>query len=119
MRRVCAKLVPRIWTHDQKVERIAVATEMLRWSTEDPSFMAFIVTGDKSWVYGYDLEKKAIFTMESQDELRQKKAQMNHMKNVKLMLITFFDVKRDNPSQICGAGNYSECPLLQNSAAKS
>ncbi len=67
---------------------------MLRQPTEDPAFMASIVTGDKSWVYGYDPETKVQSSQwKSPDEPRPEKARMNHMTNVKLMLITFFDVR--------------------------
>ncbi len=55
MRHVCAKLVPRILTSDQKAEHVAIATEMLRQSTKDPTFMSSIVAEDESWVYGYRL----------------------------------------------------------------
>ncbi len=48
MRRVCAKPVPKILTPDQKVECVAIATKMLRRSTEDQTFMASIVTGAES-----------------------------------------------------------------------
>ncbi len=57
--RVSAKLLTGILTPDQKTEHVAVAIEMLRQPTEDPSFTASFRTEEENWVYGYDLETKA------------------------------------------------------------
>src|SRR5580692_2333115 len=58
MRRVAAKFVPRLLTPDQKQHRLDVCQELRETANSDPAFIARIITGDESWVYGYDLETK-------------------------------------------------------------
>jgi hypothetical protein len=40
----------------QKQIRVEVSQDMLDSTTGEPDFMNTIITGDESWVYGYDLE---------------------------------------------------------------
>ena len=58
MRRVSAKFVPRQLTTDQMECRMKVAGELFEKSTQDPTFLTKIVTGDESWVFAYDPETK-------------------------------------------------------------
>lgn len=58
MHRVAAKFVPRLMTDDQKANRVQVCQELLDRSEEDENFLSRIITGDESWVYGYDIETK-------------------------------------------------------------
>ena len=58
MHRVAAKFVPRILTPEQKEHRVAICQELRQCALDDPSFMSSVITGDKSWVYGYDPKTK-------------------------------------------------------------
>ena len=58
MRRVPAKFVPRLLTAEQKEDRVSVCTDLSERAQNDPNFMSSVITDDKSWVYGYDLETK-------------------------------------------------------------
>ena len=58
MKRACAKFVPRFVTDDQREQRQTIAGDLLERSCEDVQFLKNIVTGDESWVYGYDQETK-------------------------------------------------------------
>ena len=58
MHRVAAKLVPRLMTSDQQAHRVQVCQDLLDHSEND-KFFSKIITGDESWVYGYDVETKA------------------------------------------------------------
>ena len=58
MRRVSAKFVPRQLTMDQMECRMMVARDLFEKSTQDPTFLKMIVTGDESWVFAYDPETK-------------------------------------------------------------
>ena len=58
MNRVCAKFVPRSLTDDQREQRQTIARDLFERSCEDVQFRKNIVTGDESWVYGYDPETK-------------------------------------------------------------
>jgi hypothetical protein len=59
MPRVAAKLVPRVLTEDQKANRVNISQELLDRVSVDENFLKTIVTGDETWVYGYDVETKA------------------------------------------------------------
>ncbi|KAG8259209.1 hypothetical protein J6590_108756 [Homalodisca vitripennis] len=59
MRRVAAKFVPKLLNFDQKQHRMNIANEMLESVRNDPNLLQRVITGDESWVYGYDVEIKA------------------------------------------------------------
>jgi len=54
MKRVCAKFVSRLLTDDQREERQTIVRDLFERSCEDMQFLKNTVTGDESWVYGYD-----------------------------------------------------------------
>ena len=58
MRRVSAKFVPKVVTMEQKQLRMEVLQDMLDYANTDPEFLNILITGDESWVYGYDPETK-------------------------------------------------------------
>jgi len=58
MKHVCMKFVPCLLTDDQREQRQTIAHDLFERSYEDMQFLKNIVTGDESWVYGYDLETK-------------------------------------------------------------
>jgi [histone H3]-lysine36 N-dimethyltransferase SETMAR len=91
MRRVSAKFVPRLLTGEQKENRVSVCTELKDRLDAHPDFMAKIITGDESWVYGYDPETKIQSSQwKTSASPRPKKARQSKS-NVKVMLIVFFD----------------------------
>ena len=57
--RVAAKFVPKLLNFDQKIRRMTIAQEMLNDVNDDPDLLKRVITGDESWVYGYDVETKA------------------------------------------------------------
>ncbi|XP_029167437.1 protein GVQW3-like [Nylanderia fulva] len=59
MTRVAAKFVPKLLNFDQKQHRINIAQEMLDSVRDYPNLLQRVITGDESWVYGYDVETKA------------------------------------------------------------
>jgi len=58
MRRISARFVPRLLSDDQKAHRISVCRELKQQAKDDPNFISSIITGDETWVYGYDPETK-------------------------------------------------------------
>ena len=58
MYRVAAKFVPRLLTEEEKQNRVTVSQELLDRSTTDENFLKNVITGDETWVYGYDVETK-------------------------------------------------------------
>ncbi|KAL4083381.1 hypothetical protein QTP88_028705 [Uroleucon formosanum] len=61
MKRVSAKLVPKLLTEEQIEHRIEVYLDLKKRVSNDPSFIKSIITGDETWVYGYDPETKVKF----------------------------------------------------------
>jgi len=59
MYRVAAKFVPRVLTEDQKANRVNISQELLDRVSVDENFLKTIITGDETWVYGYDVKTKA------------------------------------------------------------
>ena len=93
MHHVAAKFVPRILTADQKQQRVNVCTELRQLASDDETFLSRVITGDESWVYGYDPETKQQSSQwKSPTSSRPKKARQVKS-NLKSMIITFFDVK--------------------------
>ena len=58
MRHISARFVPRLLSNDQKALRVSVCRELKQRARVDPNFISNIITGDETWVYGYDLETK-------------------------------------------------------------
>jgi hypothetical protein len=91
MHRVAAKFVPRVLTEDQKAKHVNIGQELLDRVSVDENFLKTIVTGDETWVYGYDVEIKAqSLQWVGQGSPRPKKAQMSRS-NMKVMLVVCFD----------------------------
>ncbi|XP_076056351.1 protein GVQW3-like [Oratosquilla oratoria] len=63
MKRVAAKLVPKLLTSEQKQLRVEVSQDMLDSTNSDPDFMNTIITGYDSWVYGYSLTFKCCLVL--------------------------------------------------------
>ncbi|VVC37893.1 Hypothetical protein CINCED_3A021399 [Cinara cedri] len=58
MTKVCAKLVPKNLTPDQKFLRQQVCSDFLEKLKEDPGLMKNIITWDETWIFQYDVETK-------------------------------------------------------------
>ena len=58
MRKVCAKLVPRLLNEEQKKVRFNTALEILQHLKEDSTFPDKVVTSAESWVFQFGPETK-------------------------------------------------------------
>jgi len=93
MHHVTAKFVPRILTADQKQQCVNVCTELRQLASDDEMFLSRVITGDESWVYGYEPEtKRQSSHWKSPTSPRPKKARQVKS-NLKSVIITFFDIK--------------------------
>ena len=50
--------MPRLLTNDQKENCIEISQELLANANGNENFLKNIITGDDTWVYGYDVETK-------------------------------------------------------------
>jgi histone-lysine N-methyltransferase SETMAR len=93
MKRVSAKFIPRILTPEQKEQRLSISLELRDRVTSDPNLFQNLITGDESWMYGYDPETKAQSSKwKTLNSPRPKKARQPKA-SVKDMLIVFFDLE--------------------------
>ena len=90
MTRVCAKFISKLLTTEQKDLRSEIAYDNLEMVSDDENVLKKVITGDESWVYGYDPEtKKQSSQWKRPDEPRPKKASQSRS-HVESMLIIFF-----------------------------
>ena len=60
MKRMAAKIVPKLLNFMQKQCRMDLAQKILRTFKDDPDLLKKVSTGKRLyWVYGYDIETKA------------------------------------------------------------
>ncbi|UYV84634.1 hypothetical protein LAZ67_X002926 [Cordylochernes scorpioides] len=52
------KFIPKFLTNEQKLCRLATCEDMFEMTRTDPELKNKIITGDETWVYGYDPETK-------------------------------------------------------------
>ncbi|GFS88481.1 putative mariner transposase [Trichonephila clavipes] len=92
MTNVCAKLVPKTLTPDQKLLRQQVCSDFLERLEEDPGLMKNIITCEETWIFQYDVEtKQQLMQWKTPESPRIEKARMSKSK-FKAMLIVFFDI---------------------------
>ena len=89
MRKICAKMVPRLLNEGQKERRVQVCQDTLEQLETEPNLLKKVVTGDESWVFEYDpLTKRQSLEWKSALSPRPKKARVFKSKT-KVMLIAF------------------------------
>ena len=93
MRRVSAKFVSRLLTVEQKDDRVSICADLRQRAQNDLNFMSSVITGDESWVYGYDPETKQMSSQWKTASSPRPKEARQVKSNVKTMLIAFFDIE--------------------------
>lgn len=75
MKKVCAKVVPKLLTPEQKEIRMSICADVLENIENDPNFLENVITCDETWIFQNDLE-----------------SERKSMK-FKAMMIVFFDIR--------------------------
>ncbi|UYV64573.1 hypothetical protein LAZ67_3001207 [Cordylochernes scorpioides] len=92
LKKTPSKFATKMLTIQQKENRVEVAKKMLEMVEENPNWKEKVITGDETWVYGYDPEtKRQSMEWKGKDETRTKKSRLCKSKN-KVLLVTFFDI---------------------------
>ena len=93
MRCISAKFLSHLLTDDQKENRVEIGQKLLANANGNEKFLKNIITGDETWVYGYDVETK-IQSLQwmGKGSPCPKEARMSWSK-IKVMLGVFFDWK--------------------------
>jgi len=90
MRKVCAKMVPKNPTTEQKANRRDVCLDLLDRLEKEPGLFSHFITSDESWVLEYDPKtKRQSREWHTAKSPRPKKARMSKSK-IKSMFIFFF-----------------------------
>jgi len=58
MRKICATLVPKNLSVEQKVNQLETCQDLLGKLEIEPNFLHKVIAGDESWVFDYDPETK-------------------------------------------------------------
>jgi outer membrane lipoprotein-sorting protein len=56
---------------DQKQQHISVSEELCQIASNDATFLSTVITGDESWIYGYDRDKTTIVPMENKEQSQE------------------------------------------------
>ncbi|PNF33903.1 hypothetical protein B7P43_G06496, partial [Cryptotermes secundus] len=105
MRRVSAKFEPKLLTMEQKQSRLEITKDMLDNANSNPNFLNTVITGDESWVYGYDPETKMQSSLWKHPTSPRPKKAWQVRSNVKVMLAVFF--------KSCGVVHHEYAPQGQ------
>ena len=89
MRKVCAKMVPKELTEEQKQRRVIICQDL---SERQNDILGHVITGDKTWVYQYDPEMKQQSAQWKTANSPRPKKFCQSKSRVKIMLLTFFDI---------------------------
>ena len=92
MRKVCAKMVPKLLSEEQEECRKELCLDLLQHIENEQDLLNLIITCDETWVFMYDPETKLQSVQwKSTSSPRPKKACRSRSK-FKAMLIVFFDI---------------------------
>ena len=92
MRKICAKMEPRLLNEGQKERHVQVCQDILEQIETEPNLLKRVVTGDEPWIFKCDLlTKRQSLEWNSALSPWPKKVRVFKSKT-KVMLIAFFDV---------------------------
>jgi hypothetical protein len=92
MRKVCAKMVAKVLSDEQKECRKELCLGLLQRVENEPVLLNLIITCDETWIFMYDLEtKQQSMQWKSSSSPRPKKACMSS--KFKAIMIVFFDIQ--------------------------
>ena len=81
MQKICAKLVPKILTNEQKENRRNVCLDLLERIENDKNVFKHAITGDETWIFEYDPDtKRRSSEWHTCNSPRPKKARMSKSK---------------------------------------
>jgi len=92
MRRVSAKLVPRVLMVKQKQQCLSVSLKLHDRAASDSSFLGNVIKGDETWVCGYDHETRVQSSQWKSPSLPRAKKVRQSRSNIKVVMIVFFDL---------------------------
>ena len=98
MKKLCAKFVPKNLTIEQKDNRTHLCLHLLERIQSYRNFLKNVITGDETWIFEYDPEKKQSKEWHTSAPPRPKKAIMSKSK-IKSILICFLTIHTESVPQ--------------------
>ena len=81
MRKVCAKMVPKNLTTEQKANRRDACLDLLDRLESEPEYFSRVITGDESWILDYGPEtRRQSLEWHTANSPRPKKVRMSKSK---------------------------------------
>ena len=108
IRMVCAKMVPKELTEEQK-QTVTICQDLLERHND---ILGHVITGDETWVNQYDPETKQWSAQWKTANSPRSKKFCRSKSRAKAMLLTFFWYKRDCSLWICTNWTNSQPSLL-------
>ena len=105
VRRLVAKFVPKSLNFKQMNMRETMSRENLQAVAIDPGLMGRVITGDESWIYGFDSETQAQSSEWRFKNERRPTAVRRAKSKVKLHLTVFFDSQGIVHHEFCPTGS--------------
>jgi len=102
MRRVSAKFVPHVLAVEQKQQRLSVSLVLRDRAASDSSFLGNAITGDETWVCGYDPETRVQSSQWKSPRFPRAKKARQSRSNIKVMMIVFLTLM-----ELCELNLYS------------
>jgi hypothetical protein len=87
------KFVPRLLTNEQMQLHVNMCLELWETANADSTFVCSIITGDESWIYGYDPETNQQSSQWKGPQSPRAKKVRQVRSSTKNMLIVFFNMK--------------------------
>ena len=91
MKREAMEIFLKFLNIKQKQSRINIAQEMLTTFNDDTYLLKKVITGDQSWLYGYETENKDQSSQRKRTKEPRPKKALQVRSNVKILLTAFFD----------------------------
>jgi len=92
MGQVSAKFVLCVLTVEQKQQRLSFSLELRDRAASDSSFLGNVITGDETWVYGYDSKTRVQGSQWKLPSSPHAKKAHQSRSNIKVMMNVFFDL---------------------------
>ena len=86
-----SQIHPQAADEQQKELHVEIAQDMLDCANNDPEFTKTIITGDETWVYGYNSECKFQSSQWKHSKSPRPKKAQQVRSNIKVMLTCFFN----------------------------
>jgi len=118
MRKVCARMVPKHLTTEQKASRRDVCLDLLDRLEKESEFFIRVITGDESWILEYDPRDKTPKSGVAHCKLSPSQESENEQIQNQINVHLFFWQSGDRPQGICATRTNCQSNFLWGSLWK-